>query len=70
MTTGVMRRDLLRTAALGLGAAGFGSTLLPGGAAAAEKTLTIAIPNNAGTLDPMNQINHDPWRRCTWCSRT
>src|SRR5689334_18628768 len=59
MVRGVKRRDFLRSSALGLGVTGLGSALLSGPAAAAEKPLTIAIPNNAGTLDPMNQVNHD-----------
>ena len=33
--------------------------LNPNLALAADKTLTIAIPNNPGTFDPMNQVNHD-----------
>ena len=59
MRPSLNRRDFLRHTGFGAAALGGAFGLTPRTAAAAEKTLTIAIPNNAGTLDPMNQINHD-----------
>lgn len=55
----VTRRALARGAAGAIGAIAAAPLLGGRGALAADQVLTIAIPNNPGTLDPMNQINHD-----------
>jgi peptide/nickel transport system substrate-binding protein len=52
------RRDWLQS--VGAGAAGLAlSGLNSTNALAAGRILSIAIPNNGATLDPMNQTNHD-----------
>ena len=54
--SGPTRRQILQG---GAGVLAAGAMSDPRCALAADKTLTIAIPNNPGTFDPMNQVNHD-----------
>ena len=53
------RRDFLKTAILGTSAASAASFLGTWSAEGAEKVLTIAIPSNPVTFDPVNAANHD-----------
>ncbi len=53
------RRDFLKAAALGTTAASAASLLGTWSAEGAEKVLTIAIPSNPVTFDPVNAANHD-----------
>src|SRR5262245_18538819 len=56
---GASRRDFLRAAILGTSTVA-GSTLLgTWSAEGAEKVLTVAIPSNPVTFDPVNAANHD-----------
>ena len=51
--------DFTRRSFLGTGAVAGISLFDPNIALAADKTLTIALPNNPTTLDPMQISNHD-----------
>ena len=57
------RRRLLRATGLGAGLVATGgltpAALLHAQPAAGSRTLTIALPNNPLTMDPINQLNHD-----------
>ncbi|HTZ38315.1 MAG TPA: ABC transporter substrate-binding protein [Stellaceae bacterium] len=53
------RRRLITGSAMGAGGLATAMLLDPGLALGADKTLTVAIPNNPQTFDPMNQTNHD-----------
>jgi len=53
------RRDFLRAAILGPPAVSAFSLLTTWSAEGAEKVLTIAIPSNPVTFDPVNAANHD-----------
>ena len=53
------RRDFIKTAVLGTSAASAASFLGTWSAEGAEKVLTVAIPSNPVTFDPVNAANHD-----------
>src|SRR5712691_7255201 len=53
------RRDFLRAVILGTPAASAASLLGTWTAEGAEKILTVAIPSNPVTFDPVNAANHD-----------
>ena len=56
------RRTLLRNVAAGTAGAAMVpwlSSSLAFAQPAQGKTLTIALPNNPTTIDPINQLNHD-----------
>ena len=57
--TGVDRRSFLRTALLGASAAAVAPLAGVWSVEGAEKVLTIAVPNNPSTFDPINAANHD-----------
>jgi peptide/nickel transport system substrate-binding protein len=57
----IPRRTILTTALGSATAAGLGPSWLRSAMAqATDKTLTVAIPNNPTTLDPINSVYHDP----------
>jgi len=53
------RRDFLRVAILGTSAVSAGSLMGTWTVEGAEKVLTVAIPSNPVTFDPVNAANHD-----------
>ncbi len=53
------RRSFLRTAGVGASAAAAAPFLQAWTVEGAERVLTIAVPNNPATFDPMNAANHD-----------
>ena len=59
LDSGVDRRSFLRTAALGASAAAVAPMAGVWSVEGAEKVLTIAVPNNPSTFDPVNAANHD-----------
>lgn len=53
------RRGFIQRTAAGLCTVGLSQILMSHTALGADKTLTIAVPTNPTTFDPMNQVNHD-----------
>jgi peptide/nickel transport system substrate-binding protein len=58
-SSGIARRTLVKAAGLGTAVGGAG-WLRAALAQSPGKTLTVAIPNSPTTLDPINQVIHDP----------
>src|SRR5262245_17546749 len=57
--TSTSRRDFLRKVILGASSASAATMLNTSSVEAQEKVLTIAIPSNPVTFDPINAANHD-----------
>jgi len=57
--TSTSRRDFLRKVILGASSASAATMLGTSSVEAQEKVLTIAIPSNPVTFDPINAANHD-----------
>jgi peptide/nickel transport system substrate-binding protein len=57
--SGTTRRRLIRGAALGAASALFSAEWIRSASAAEGGVLTVVIPSNPSTFDPLNQSNHD-----------